>query len=459
MNRRDEYAKLQEELSYTPPALEYAVSRARARHQAAKRRRWSLFAIPGGSAAAFLLAFALAVNLSMPFAYAMGKIPGLRQLAVAVARSPSLAAAVENQFVQHIGQEQTADGITLRIEYVIVDQRQVNVFYTLRSDRHGHLRAEIDRLALPCGSNPEGLFMWGVGISDGPIRSFMMEFTDAGVPDTLVLRAGVIETGNHGDVMPAPRPVAGDPWFAPPEEYRRPEYAAEFEFTLTFDPLFTQTGETILLNQAFTLGGQAFTAQSVELYPTHAKLTISASPDNTAWLSRLYFHLEDGRGRRFEFNDGLVSHWMGDHPEVMHFRIESPFFSRNRGLTLRVTGADLLDKDARIAVNLPEAAAEGLPDGTRLGTVQRREQGWFISLIAAERDDSRHHHQIIRLTYHDQAGNSYHINRWSFSGTYDDLNEYEFSMEFPLIDYPYDVVYFTPIFTRAVQGDAAIPVR
>ena len=85
----------------------------------------------------------LLVNLSVPFARACGNVPVLRELARAVAWSPSLSAAVENDYVQPIGQSQTVNGITATVEYVIVDQKQVNIFFTLKGEGYETLSADL----------------------------------------------------------------------------------------------------------------------------------------------------------------------------------------------------------------------------------------------------------------------------------------------------------------------------
>src|SRR5699024_7453091 len=60
--------------------------------------------------------------------------PVLRELAAAVAFSPSLSAAVEHDYVQYVGQSQTFDGTTLTLDYVIADQQQMVVFYRTDGD-------------------------------------------------------------------------------------------------------------------------------------------------------------------------------------------------------------------------------------------------------------------------------------------------------------------------------------
>ena len=86
----------------------------------------------------------LLVNLFPPFARACGGVPVLRDLAKAVAWSPSLSAAVEDEFVQPVGQEQSKNGVTARVEYLIVDRKQVNIFYTLTGDTTRILEADAE---------------------------------------------------------------------------------------------------------------------------------------------------------------------------------------------------------------------------------------------------------------------------------------------------------------------------
>ena len=104
-------------------------------------------AIPAGALASLFIAFTILVNLSPAFALSLESVPVLGELSAfvsfslrdTVSFSPSLSEAVENDYLQHIGQEQTIGDITLRIEYVIVDQKQLHVFFTLQSEHYKDL--------------------------------------------------------------------------------------------------------------------------------------------------------------------------------------------------------------------------------------------------------------------------------------------------------------------------------
>ena len=89
MNRREEYWVLTEQLRREPPELESAVRRGMDRARRRRRRPAELLAGLAGVCAAFVVM----VNASPAFAISCAKVPVLRELAAAVAFSPSLRAA------------------------------------------------------------------------------------------------------------------------------------------------------------------------------------------------------------------------------------------------------------------------------------------------------------------------------------------------------------------------------
>lgn len=154
MNRNEEYNTLLRELDQTPPELEYTVTRAKARARRHQARRW--VGVPVGTLAGTFAAFVLLVNTVPTFALACSHVPVLGDLAAAVDWSGSLSRAVEHDYVQVIGQSQTKDGITMAVEYVIVDQQQVNLFVCVEN--------EDGRSPIPCSTatstQATGHFPW-----------------------------------------------------------------------------------------------------------------------------------------------------------------------------------------------------------------------------------------------------------------------------------------------------------
>ena len=235
MNRNEEYWALVAELGETPPALDGTVERARVRARKARAGRW--LGIPAASLAGAVSAFILLVNCSMPFAMACRRVPFVRALAEAVAVDPSLKAAFENDYIQPVGQTRTADGVTLSVEYLIVDERQLNVFYTLGWDGENALEAQPALLAQD-GEHLEGYAAtWGSPgeeLQEKDYRVATFYFAEGSLPDRLTLRFDVRDAGypkaGQGAAESRAAPADG-PW---PEEtpQDRPAAMASFDLSL-----------------------------------------------------------------------------------------------------------------------------------------------------------------------------------------------------------------------------------
>ena len=454
MNRNDEYKDLIEELSETPPALEYTVARARARVRKNRIVRRS-FLVPVGSAAAFLICFTVLVNVSMPFAMACERIPILRELAVAVAFSPSLSTAVENEFVQLIGQEQRQNDITMKVEYVIVDQKQLNVFFTLNSPVYPSMEVTPEIMGVD-GTSFGGysIVTWGIDDNDA-LRHILVDFHEGDVPAELVLICKVSEKSSSGT---SEAPVQSDMFS--PVEYSEPNYIAAFEFVLSFDPYFTHQSETIVLNQTFILDGQRLTVTTVEIYPTHARLNLEDHPSNTAWLKSLGFYFENEKGVRFEtINNGISATGSPDSPMMRSHRLESSFFADSKRLTLYITDVVWLDIDMeRVRVDLENVAADVLPQGVAFEHAARGANSWELVFSGAESRDN-HMYQLFGWEYFDEDGNAYEYNSVS-SGTIGSYVEREgvFFVQFALAGYTYDTVYLSPSFSRMTYLDQPVAI-
>ena len=455
MNRNEEYRALLEALETTPPELESTVERAGRRAAQAKRRR--LFSLPLGSLAACFAAFVVLVNVSVPFAHACGGIPLLRELAKAVAWSPSLSAAVENEYVQPIGQTQTQNGITATVEYVIVDRKQVNLYYTLDFDRAlGELYADYE---ITPGQGSAGT-AGSMALEPGALTEINRDYVDVDVPEALDLTISVYreEPEDFGE------PVE-DKLFEQPV-WEEPDYLAELTFHLEFDPTFTAQGEILPLNTEFTLDGQTFTLTEAEIYPTHLRLSLRADPNNTAWLEGLELYLENEHGERFEKSlNGVTAVGDPTGEGMGSFWLDSPFFSQGQHLTLHITAAQWRDKDApRVRLDLNTGAVEHLPPVVRRLWAERRDGGVIVNAVFPLRNDIKIGGFVHKAW--DESGREYEV--WQFGSSYgcqdpvtgervdDDTVFTEF---FPLADFQGDTVYLEPTFHRITAETAEIPIR
>ena len=450
MSRNEEYQALLQELEATPPALDGTAERALRRRR--RDRRLRLFGVPAGSLAACFIAFVLLVNLFPPFARACGNVPVLRELALAVAWSPSLSAAVENDYVQPIGQSQTVNGITATIEYVIVDQKQVHIFFTLKGEGYESLSAELPEFTpwQRC-SVLEGDFLQ----PPGTLLRFTLDYQDNDVPEGFTMTLGVTgETAGEAESQP---PAASSVWDALEKDTAPPDNSilATFTFDLKFDPTYTASGEIIPVNSAFQLDGQTLTVTEAEVYPTHVRVNVEGAAANTAWLKSLDFYLENEDGERFEpISNGVTASGDPDTPAMNSFRLESPYFADSAHLTLHITGATWLDKDMeRIRVDLKSGTADQMPEGVELYSAERSGDGWRIEFRARSREEN-HFHQLFYSTYYDPDGTEHDQQATSVTAPDDGY----FYRQMVLRDYPWSEVWLCPAYSRTTTAETPVTI-
>ena len=450
MNRNQEYEALLQELEATPATLDGTAERALRRRR--RERRLRIFGVPVGSLAACFAAFVLLVNLFPPFARACGNVPVLRALAQAVAWSPSLSAAVANDYVQPIGQSQTVNGITATVEYVIVDQKQVHIFFTLKGAGYESLSAELPEFTpwQRC-SVLEGDFLQ----PPGTLLRFTLDYQDNDVPEGFTMTLGVTgETAGEAESQP---PAASSVWDALEKDTAPPDNSilATFTFDLKFDPTYTASGEIIPVNSAFQLDGQTLTVTEAEVYPTHVRVNVEGAAANTAWLKSLDFYLENEDGERFvPISNGVTATGDPDTPAMNSFRLESAWFARSAHLTLHITGAEWLDKDMeRIRVDLKSGTADQMPEGVELYSAERHRDDWRIEFRARNREEN-HFHQLFYSTYYAPDGTEYDQQATSVTAPEDGY----FYRQMVLRDYPWDEVWLCPAYSRTTTAETPVTI-
>lgn len=437
MNRTEEYWALMQELSAPPPALDGTVERARARARR-RLRNGRLWTIPAASLASLAACFVLLVNVFPTFALACSHVPLLRELAAAVAFSPSLSAAVEHDCVQYIGQTQTVDGVTLTLEYAIADEKQLTVFYRL--DGPWVIGCDLlDRSGQPL----EG---YGVTMSNSAegydtLRQFNIHFSELSPPEELTLSLTLHYRPDWYN--PTPPDVADlidrdDGSF---EEYLAQQPSVSFTFPLTLDPSRTAEAVTLPVGQWLELDGQRILVDRLELTPTRTILYLDSDPANDKWLRQLRFWFEDAAGNRYENGDGILSSTgEPDTPEVLTYYWQSFYFDRPEGLTLCVDTAVWQEKEPEAqwaSLDLLTRTAAGLPEGCTLQSVQW--DGDDVTLWI----NSDVHRNPFSGAYRDPEGNSYELTRMGlFYDTIDSetLRHIPYCYTFTLENYPWDTV-------------------
>lgn len=481
MNRIEEYEALLKELETTPENLESTVEKALKRENTFQKKRRILVSSAGSLAACFV-AFVLLVNLSVPFARACGSIPLISNLARAVSWSPSLSAAVEHDYVQPMNLSQYQNGITAKVEYLIVDRKQVDVFFSIQSDDYAHLDLDHPTLTVPGKQDGYASSFSSYGIENGDLMELRIDFMDRDVPDCLTMTFGVYD---DPDRYKTSKPVEsslmdyGDELLSDnPKEQR--EILATFTFELHFDPTYTEQGTVIDVGETFLLDGQSVTLTEAEIYPTHLRLNFDYDPANTAWLTELNFYLENERGERFNgIVNGISATGSPDDPSTDSVWLDSPYFSTGEHLTLHVTGASWIDKgQERVKVDLAKGTIENPPQGVRLEWAEKRNVGWVVSFSAGARWEKTMHYQIWKSCFYDEGGTAHDIDQrgvsdspmilGEISGA--ELESYEAAEKaakeegryfetFGLKDCTADCVWLEPCWTRITDSTADVVIR
>lgn len=451
MNRTEEYWALVAQLRETPPELAGTVDRARAR--ARRERRGKRLGIPLASLGGVAAAFVVLVNCSTPFAMACRRVPFVRELAQAVAFQPSLKAAFENDYVQPVGQSQTQNGITATVEYLIVDQTSLNVFYTLSWAGETWLDV-VPELLDENGASPEGSrgASWGDPAgTEEDYRLMTFYFDGAVLPEKLQLVLEVSDSGRdkvtNQLAAPTDAPVDSSPW--PDEESSAPSpVLAEFTFPLTIDPSLLGPGRTVEVGQWVELDGQRLYLDQLTIDPTRMELTLEADPDNTAELRSLDCYALDGAGNRY----GKPSITYGGGEAI---QLESCYFSENQDLTLYIEEAQWLDKDrTSFTLDLTTGEADWLPENLTDVTIERRDGNVYLSF--------RNDEQIVTFDgYCDPEGGQHTWGSMSMSSIDKDGDGYSESMtEYRVLrDYPWDTVTIGLSSNRAAAFDPPIQVN
>ena len=439
MNRKEEYDALLRELEQAPPELEYTVTRARARARRGRARRW--VGVPAGTLAGAFAAFVLLVNTVPTFALACSRLPLLGELAAAVDWSDSLSRAVAHEYVQTIGQSQTIDGLTVTVEYAIVDRRRAELFVTTQCGDEAYPYAEL-HASVESKSAHTAVLTHGSYEEHGQLRQITIDF-NAGqqVPEELTVRFYAQPHQSYGD--------GGEGALAD---------MTQFTFTLRFDPDKTINGRTYEVGQWLEVEGQRILVDRLEVYPTHARLMLRDDPDNDLRLVDLDFYLEDGEGARYESEGGIAGYSDPDTGFAFDRRVASPWYAEGEGLTLYVTAAAWLDEDHdQVTVDLTRGTAQGLPDGAALDEVRRNGDHTELVFLCADRG-MESLAQLFSWTYTDPEGGVHH----STSGGSAADDEAGITREMLYLeDYPYDTVILTLNRTQwgALEDPIAVEIK
>lgn len=450
MDRMEEYRALQEELEHTPPSLEGTVQRARARRRR-ERRGWRTFGASFGGIAAVFALFVVLVNVSGPFAAACESIPILKDLAAAVSFSHSLSSAVDHGYVQTIGQSQSDNGVTVDLEYMMLDGGQIVFFGRVDAPEDVTSCMVLADLPADGGGEIRGCGLTSQSITPGELTTLFTIAVDPEefvFPEVLRLACQVELSRDGGNTAPAPRYEG--------REERAADAAVAFDVPV--DKALLGQSRSVPVDRWIELEGNRFYISSLELYPTSARFTLEAAEDNPDTLQTLSYYLEDEGGNRYESGSASGVLAMGDT-----YWFESPYFQEPERLTLHITGVTWMEKGReRVTIDLETGEALGLlPEGAAPfvdASTPVLEVGLTAPLGAGSTENHSIHYQVLGHHYYAPDGTEFEINEVStISGnprrgpvdeTMDERYRGTFTQTIPLRNWAWDTVELELYFSR-----------
>ena len=463
MNRNDEYLNLIEKLDNDSKKINNLYKKAN--KKLIKKRVITAVTTTLSTVASLLIIFTILVNNIHSFAYACGEFPVLKELAKFVAKSPSLSAAVEHQYVQPIEISKTQDDITATIEYVIVDQKQVNIFYSLKSDKYKALQAfpevfDKNKESLECG------LMYGDHNEKNSLKKITIDFIDKNVPNYIFLKLKVNDVGEYTKTEVVSDNIDNENLSDYTEIADNPEILTEFELDINLDPNYTAQGQVISLNKKLEVDGQTLIITTVDIYPTHIRVNLDAPEENTKWLKSLNIRIENEKGNKFEkISNGISATGSTDSPMMASHRLESTFFSKSKELTLFIDSITWLDKDKeKIKINLENMEHDTLPENVELYNIKKYGNGYKVEFIVTS-DVKNHLFNCFGNFYYDVTGKEYFMNSTSSMWSLNDengneiLEENQFVETLYLTGYNEDIVYLQSLRTNTYKLEKPIEIK
>lgn len=357
MKRNEAWGDLLTQAEQIPDELETRLNRTIARaERREKRRRWlkPLIGVTG-TAAAFVL------------------------LVEAVAFDPSLKAAVAHDYVQLVGDTYTKDGVTVTIEYLIVDPMNVSVFYSL-SDEQGRelelvpdlfdangnslsVSATFGEERIEENESEKGLFdtirsYLGLDKVQKTLYTWRLHASKEGVIQTQMQLK--VEVRNLGHWKDAEWNAVDEP---EAQESRAPEAMFTLDIPLTIEPQFLKSGRVFPVNQTVDVLGQKLTIDEIAIYPSNTRIIWHTDPENEAWLTYLPFYLTDEHGNRV---DGIRNGISGTGKDRGYgggtVWLDSAWYDTAEHLTLHLDDAAIVPKDQDTVLLQEDGRLIGLPD-------------------------------------------------------------------------------------------------
>lgn len=430
------------------------IRQAKGRKKRAAAKRWS-----GVAVVVLVTVFLGAVRISPAFAAYAARIPGLEYLVSLISHDKGLLAAVDNEFIQHVGASFEAEGIIFTVKDIIIDKTGMVVFYSVEN-KGGWKWPQVRDVKLEdeYGRDLKVSASYGHSRTDGNRYDEKMEFffhedkegKRLELPDRVFITSRMaVFDGQAGD---AGKPVDSkktDETVAVASNERVLE--SVWRVPLAIDKSrFGDMEKTYVLNETVTVEGQRITFEKLTVYPTRVCIDIAYEPDNTKKIFTFEdLALVDEKGEQWKgISNGITASLTGRDTVRLYF--QSNYFSSPRELYLTGSRMRALDKaKLDVVVDLENKKLLKAPDGKIVLQDVRSGEGSLVLSMDISKDelDGNVHYGILHYEGEDEGGNRLELYESGISTSGDGKSDEQFfrfkykgelkgRLHFTINDYP-----------------------
>ncbi|MGG0936321.1 DUF4179 domain-containing protein [Brevibacillus centrosporus] len=379
-----------------PEKIDLSILRGmqQAKQQLAQRQRRSHFRwATSGIACLILLGLFFSIRLSPAVAAYVSHLPGMEKLVELIRDDKGLQMAAEHNMIQPIGASAEHDGVRFTVDQVLMDQKRMLLFYTIRHEQPGH-HVELNQVKFynQNGEQTTAGYSWSSRGDNEESRSSLEQnrldvyWQDTThIPDALVANVTLTVDQKQLDTP--------------------------FQVSFPIDKRkYESLKETVYpLNQKVTVDDQQFTITKIVVYPTQTEVSIQFDPANSKRIFGFdQLRLEDEKGRTYSFwGNGIVS--TPDGETGVTYNLESVYFEQPKQLVLKADGIRALDKHKlQVVIDAKTGKLIKAPDSRLTLSAIRQNQdvvGIDLSLQVGSQDENRMLSVGNDLT--DDRGNQY----------------------------------------------------
>lgn len=414
MNRNDEFIELKQSIEQTPGELEFVTAKTIAKVKKQKRISM-LIETPLISFGMLVITFVLLVNLFPSVALAMSNVPVLKDLVSAVAIDPSLKAAVENDYYQAIGLSQTREDVTVTVDYMILDAGHISFFFHVNAP----VKAGLYNFQFfdSTGNPLTAVLMYDTMYENNKMEEIKIDFVDGNyqLPRELTFQVTVNQDQHFQEFQEAVMPASTESTSS--TEATAPNSEGidyVFTFLLYPDKNFSQTVDNYPIHQWVEMNGQNIYLESMDIYPTQARLYFDCGDDNSSVIHGLDIYFEDKNGNIYSGKSGLSATGSIDSQDIGSLYFESSYFADADNFILYIEGISCIDIDRVYGkIDYATKTITNLPEGVTVDSMELSDSTLRFTLKAKLNEPNYQPH-LISSEYLDIDGNKYYFRSWYY---------------------------------------------